>query len=245
MKQPKVFLTIGLSALLAIVAAGCGASAPSGGSGGGSSGSGAPSSSPAWGGPAAWNNLTKLTNYSFQTSVNMGGSTMTINEKQHDPHNYQMTIGQGGQTETFILAGGHNYMGSGSGFIDLGAANSSSASTGLQQAASTWQGFLGGNGTTYAGPCNVNGRAGNAFNLKVSSGLLGAAVTGTSANVAGKACVDAATGVLLSSNVQWTYTGGGKSATMADTFQLTGMGNVPVIPVPSGVISIPGGQGQG
>ncbi len=244
MKHPKVFLTIGLSALLAIVAAGCGAGAPSGGSGGGSGGSGAPSSSPAWGGTAAWSKLTKLTNYSFQSNITIGGVTETINEEQHDPANYRMTMGEGGQNETFILAGGHYYMGSASGFIDLGTSNSSSGSSGLQSAASTWQDFLNGNGATYAGPCNINGRAGNAFNLKVSSGMLGAAVTGASVNTTGKACVDAATGVLLSSNVNWTYTGGGKSTTFADTFQLTGLGNVPVIQAPAGATAIPTGTGN-
>ncbi len=244
MSKVKFFLSLGLPVILAGAMVGCGGGAPAGGSGGGSGGSGPTAAGPPWGGTSAWSNLTKLTNYSFHTTFTIGGNTETMDEEQHDPGNYKLTIGQGGQTETFILAGGHNYMGSASGFIDLGAATSNSASSGSQQGGSTWQGFLGGNGATYAGPCNVNGRAGNAFNLKVSSGLLGAAVTGANANVTGKACVDAATGVLLSSNVQWTYTANGKSATMGDTFQLTGIGNIPVIPAPAGAMSIPSGASK-
>ncbi len=94
--------------------------------------------------------------------------------------------------------------------VDYGPTAPGSAAGGLQTAASLWQGVLK-NGAGYAGACRAAGRAGYSFRL-----------SGVRATV----CADAATGALLTGDLQ----GSGYE----DTFRITGIGNVPPIAAPAG-----------
>ena len=151
--------------------------------------------------------LNKLGDFALRTAENNNSYVL----QQHSPDNFRLTESNGA---THVQAGGHRYYSGDGGkdFLDYGVTTPGSAASGVEMAASAWQGILG-NGAGFAGPCTVAGRAGNSFRLE--------GVTAT-------ACVDTATGALLSGDL--------KGNGYEDTFQVTGVGDVPPIPAPSGAV---------
>ena len=247
MKRLGVWVGLGLWAGLAV---GCGGTGPGHSASGAVTGK-APAyrgaATPAWRGAEVWGDLSKLQNYAFRSTIVVGaaggsGSSVTFSGRYHSPDNYQLVMsGLPGSDQgvTITAAGGHYYMGSAGSTADLGT-DPGLAATYTAVAEGAWEGLFRSSTATYVGACVDGGRRGNAYRLTSESAL-----AGTGQEITGTACLDAATGAPLHSDLKWSMAVGSKIASFEDRLQITSIGNVPPIPAPAGAQTLPGGGRAG